>query len=502
MKHASRMMGLLALTVIAGSAALAQDPGWYFGANFGRSRAKIDDSRISGSLLVDGYGTASIDNRDRDSGFKVFSGYQFNRYFAVEGGYFDLGKFGFAMATVPPGTLNGNITVRGLGLDLVGFLPITQRFSAFARAGLNEARARDTFSGTGLVVVATPSARATNLNYAFGGGLQYDLTRAVAMRAEVERYRIDDAIGNKGDIDLYSVGLLCRFGRKAPAVQSAAAGPAVLPAPVLPAPVPAAAVAEPAVLVVVPVPPATQQYCTILDLQFNIDKGDIQPEDKERLKVLGTFLARYPGTSAVIEGHSDNVGAQDHNLKLSQERARSVVTYLVHDLGIAPSRLTAIGYGDTRPVADNRTEDGKRQNRRVDAVVACVTDVEGLTVAPARMTMALYIDYDQNQAVIKPEYAGELRKVARILKANPGMRAMVEGHTGDLQATPQQAMEISRKRAQNVVDYLVDTLGVERSRLSVQGFGDNRRFAYNTSVEGEQENRRVNVIFTYSDATN
>jgi OOP family OmpA-OmpF porin len=88
--------------------------------------------------------------------------------------------------------------------------------------------------------------------------------------------------------------------------------------------------------------------------------------------------------------------------------------------------------------------------------------------------------------------------VADFLKANPTVTASVEGHTGNLQTTPALAMEISRRRAQNVVNYLVDHFGIDRSRLKAQGFGDNRRFAYNTSAEGEQENRRVNLIFNYA----
>jgi OOP family OmpA-OmpF porin len=58
-------------------------------------------------------------------------------------------------------------------------------------------------------------------------------------------------------------------------------------------------------------------------------------------------------------------------------------------------------------------------------------------------------------------------------------------------------MEISQRRAQSVVNYLVDNFGIDRSRLTAQGFGDNRRFAYNTSAEGQQENRRVNIIINY-----
>ena len=111
--------------------------------------------------------------------------------------------------------------------------------------------------------------------------------------------------------------------------------------------------------------------------------------------------------------------------------------------------------------------------------------------------MAMLIEFDRNKADVKPGYRDELRKVADFLKANPSVTATIEGHTANLQATPELALEISRRRAQNVLNYLVDNFGVARSRLSAEGFGQTRRFAYNTSLEGQQENRRVNIIINY-----
>lgn len=87
--------------------------------------------------------------------------------------------------------------------------------------------------------------------------------------------------------------------------------------------------------------------------------------------------------------------------------------------------------------------------------------------------------------------------MANFLKAHPSVTATIEGHTANLQTTPKLAQEISQRRAQNVVNYLVDNFGIARSRLTAEGFGDTRRFAYNTSLEGQQENRRVNVIINY-----
>src|SRR5450830_1849591 len=163
--RASGTLGLVALAVIANPLAVADDSGWYGGFNVGQSRANIDDARITGGLLGGGFTTTSINDDDRDTGYKLFGGYKLNKNFAVEGGYFDLGKFGFTATTVPAGTLSGNIKLRGLNLDAVGILPITEKFSVFGRVGANYAEATDSFTGTGLVTVRNPnpSSRDTNL---------------------------------------------------------------------------------------------------------------------------------------------------------------------------------------------------------------------------------------------------------------------------------------------------------------------------------------------------
>lgn len=194
-----------------GSQYSGTDMGWYGGFNVGQSSAKIDDARITSKLLGSGFATSSITNDDTDTGYKLFGGYKFNRNFALEGGYFDLGRFGFNATTVPAGTLNGSIKLRGVNLDAIGILPITERFSAFGRIGVNHAEARDSFSGTGAVTVTNPSPSERETNVKFGAGLQYDFNQSVGMRLEAERYRINDAVGNKGDVDLLSVGLVYRF---------------------------------------------------------------------------------------------------------------------------------------------------------------------------------------------------------------------------------------------------------------------------------------------------
>ena len=222
----SGKLSLVALAVIVSPFVLASDAGWYFGANAGQTRATIDDVRITSGLLGSGFGITSITDDDSDTGYKLYGGYRLNKNFAIEGGYFDLGKFGFKATTVPTGTLSGSIKLRGLNLDLVGTLPITEKFSAFGRIGVNYAEASDDFVGTGMVKVLNSSPNQRDTNLKVGLGLQYAFTESLAIRAEVERYRINDAVGNKGDIDMASLGLVYRFGARTPMPAPRAAAPA------------------------------------------------------------------------------------------------------------------------------------------------------------------------------------------------------------------------------------------------------------------------------------
>jgi OOP family OmpA-OmpF porin len=244
--NVSGTLALFGLAAIASPVAVAAEPGGYGGVSIGRSSANIEEARITNGLLGAGFAATSITEDERDRGFKIFGGYQFNRNFAVEGGYFDLGKFSFTAATVPAGTLTGNIRVRGLNLDLVGILPFTEKFSAFGRVGVQYAKTKDSFAGTGAVLIANPNPSERDTNYKFGLGLQYDFTQSLGMRVEAERYRIKDAVGGKDNIDLVSVGLVFRFGAKtptpAPVYQPAAQTPAPPVQAVTPPPPPREAV--------------------------------------------------------------------------------------------------------------------------------------------------------------------------------------------------------------------------------------------------------------------
>lgn len=101
--------GFVGCAVMSTALKAADGSGWYGGINNGQSMADIDHGRISSGLLSGGFTTTVINDDDRDTGYKLYGGYQFKKYFALEAGYFDLGKFEFTATTVPAGTLRGNI---------------------------------------------------------------------------------------------------------------------------------------------------------------------------------------------------------------------------------------------------------------------------------------------------------------------------------------------------------------------------------------------------------
>src|SRR5690606_37188953 len=93
-----------------------------------------------------------------------------------------------------------------------------------------------------------------------------------------------------------------------------------------------------------------------LNVKFDFDKAELRSVDEPEVDRLATFLREYPDTDVVIEGHSDSQGDAGYNQKLSQQRAQAVREYLVREHRVAPSRITAIGYGESRPTAKNDTE--------------------------------------------------------------------------------------------------------------------------------------------------
>lgn len=101
---------------------------------------------------------------------------------------------------------------------------------------------------------------------------------------------------------------------------------------------------------------------------FDVDKSDLKSVAQQNIRELSETLKKYEDTNILIEGHTDDTGAETYNQALSERRAKSVADYL-NSLGVQNSRITTTGYGEQQPIADNTTVQGREQNRRVEIAI-------------------------------------------------------------------------------------------------------------------------------------
>jgi outer membrane protein OmpA-like peptidoglycan-associated protein len=117
------------------------------------------------------------------------------------------------------------------------------------------------------------------------------------------------------------------------------------------------------------------------DVLFDFGKYTLRPITREKLAKLSGILLAYPGLNIQVEGHTDNVGSDAYNQKLSEQRAQEVQKYITAQ-GVPAPNVSAVGLGETQPIADNRTAKGRQQNRRVEMIVS--GEVIGTKIGPTQ----------------------------------------------------------------------------------------------------------------------
>ena len=335
---------------------------WYIGGSIGAARATIDQQRIESALTANGASMTSFASDEKDApAYKLFVGKQLNRYLAVEFGAFDLGQFGFNAVT-SDGKLNGQAGFRGVNLDLLAQVPMSERFSLLGRVGANYVKTSTAFTGDRLNAVTAPNASQKKAGMKLGLGLEYKFSEALAMRGEFERHRVNDAIGNRGDVDMLSFGLVYKLGR--PVTQAAAY---VAPAEPVAAPMPAATPVPPAPPAATPVP-VSEKVSFAAEALFDFDKAVVKPEGKAALEELLNKLQGMNTEVMVTVGHTDSVGSDAYNQKLSLRRAEAVKAFIVSK-GVDATRVYTEGKGESQSMADNSSAEGRAKNRRVTVEV-------------------------------------------------------------------------------------------------------------------------------------
>jgi outer membrane protein OmpA-like peptidoglycan-associated protein len=345
-----RYLTAIVLGLTATSAIAADDKtGWNIGVAAAFGEYKFDSNQLD----------------DSSAGFKLFAGYRFNQWLGVEGAYHNFGDF---EEDTTPAVTGGDAIVQIDGLSLAGlfFLPLGgEDFELYGKAGFysfNQDAFRD----------APPLSDSNSSDgLHLGAGARFFISDQFAVRSEGDWFNIDN-----GDLWSLNLGFEYQFGRPAKV-----AAPVVMAAPVAavvaaPAPPPAPVDSDGDGVVEgsdqCPGTPAgakvdaqgCEEQLVLRGVNFSTGSATLTPQDLLLLDSVADTLAKRPAFSVEVRGHTDDAGSEASNLDLSQRRAESVRDYLVSN-GISPEKLTAVGKGETDPIASNETADGRAQNRRV-----------------------------------------------------------------------------------------------------------------------------------------
>lgn len=344
-KNMSKISYILPLALLAsGAVQAATENPWYAGARLGGTHY----SDFSNKDV-----RAAHEDKDDFVG-GAFIGYNFKPWFAMESGYTYLGEAQFD---------NGG-SIEQQGVDLVGkfTLNLSDSVDLFAKAGgfYYFTDGQDQLNGyDDRGVVATT-----------GAGIEYFFNKNVSARFEYQYYHnmeIQDSETNREltdwDTHFYGISLVYAWG--APAPVAVVAKPA--------APMPKAVVEPKPVIAAAPkVAPVVIKPLTV-ELPFAFDSKTLPPQYINQLQPIAQHLIEHPEAQLFVVGHTDSLGSEAYNQKLSEQRAALIANYLANKFSISKSRVKQTGRGELEPRATNTTEQGRALNRRVSVFTPGLT---------------------------------------------------------------------------------------------------------------------------------
>lgn len=348
-------IGLICILSLSASVVEAQseDYQFYLSGSVNRAFGEVNAEDMNNRMANLGYNAnAEVYGQDRNA-WDFALGYRVTNYLDLQLGYSDLGKV--------KTRLSGNVTdindylnsanlvhprsADGITLALRGRYYLHDRFFLYARAGVLQADSR--YIADAEIENAKRSKK--EKSFFFGLGYEYEWSPRWSLHLSGDVYRVEDE-----SIKVAGIGVAYRFGAKsntslAP-IEQPHSSPEIKPEPVV------TQKSE------VEVPAEIE-----LAIRFDPDSAIIKTEFNAEIERLAIFMKEHPNIQILLEGHTDNQGDDQHNQMLSQRRVDAVMTELVNHFGIVAQRLSAHGYGELRPVADNNTADGRAKNRRVIA---------------------------------------------------------------------------------------------------------------------------------------
>jgi len=327
------------------------EPRWYGGIGFGASRLDPDTNNTGFSVLDD----SSI-------GKKLFGGYDWSDKLSLELHYTDIGEVDLSP--------NGSIGYKNYGLSGLYYFynrsgdraqKLRQDLSFFGKAGVGFMKNKS----------SVPNTREDDSHIMLGAGVEYGLKNGFALRAEIELF--------EKDAQFYSFSILKRFGKTRTTIAKSAT--VLSPVPI-----------EKKVTKVLDSDndgifdpqdncPKTRagakvdakgcqigEVIILKGVLFETASARLKENSTEALDQAVTTMKRYPELKVIVAGHTDSQGSESYNRQLSQDRANTVLRYMISK-GIIADRLQAKGYGSSSPVTENTTSEGRLINRRVELIV-------------------------------------------------------------------------------------------------------------------------------------
>ncbi|MBI1933584.1 MAG: OmpA family protein [Ignavibacteriales bacterium] len=243
---------------------------------------------------------------------------------------------------------------------------------------------------------------------------------------------------------------------------------------------------------------------------FKFDSDVLTQESEKTLLHVVDILKQYPNANVEIQGHTDSLGNNLYNEFLSEKRAKSVKKFLVKN-GINESRLSTIGYGESKPIEDNGTAYGRAVNRRIEFKISNSDKIQIQSSKPAKVNLDQFgtleekeiaksiemgeklvftnVHFKTNSDVITNDSKKILDNAANVLSKMPNVNIEIQGHT-DSDGNDQYNQVLSEKRAISVKNYLVQK-GISVDRLTTAGFGETQPISDNSTPEGKAKNRRI-----------
>ncbi|NLQ17800.1 OmpA family protein [Marinomonas sp. M1K-6] len=323
-------------------------------------------------------------NTKDDTAYSLGLGYQFNNPWAVEFVYLN------ADSTQSGG---GDVDVDQYRVDGLYHLPNVGplNLTPYLAAGVGTA---DFSNGA-----------SDNMQINAGGGLKYAVNDTVSLRAD---FRLVDDVEDHHLDNITSLGVQMTFGSPARSTSSSSASdytednaaednaveatqptytqaepeqePVSEPqqtaqadstaADPIAEPVDEIAQQSPAEDIISEQPKVVVQPPANINIQFGVNKADVEQKFYPEIQKFATFLQDNPGSTVVIEGHTDDSGAASYNQTISEKRAKAIAEVLIQTFEISEDRVNAIGYGEERPLFDNDTAEHRQANRRVVAVIS------------------------------------------------------------------------------------------------------------------------------------